>query len=421
MTKIALLSSALLSALPHLAASEQTDLDHRADEIHRRVLTLDTHLDVPIVMQRPGFNLAHRHDPWEDRSQFDIPRMREGGLDAAFWAVYLGQGPRTVEGRNRAKARAREIFALIHDAIKEHPDAFELALVADDAERIRQEGKHAVFIGIENGYVIGLDLDVIEEFYHLGARYITLSHTRNNDICDSSTDPRGPEYGGLSDFGRLVIREMNRLGMMVDISHISDDAALQAIDLSEAPVIASHSSAYAVFAHPRNVNDEILRRIAETGGVVQMNMLSAYLKDIEVSEERRQAMQNWRSEFGRNMSELSPERRAEASHARARIDREFPPDLATLDDVMDHIDHVVKVAGIDHIGIGADLDGGGGVWGCNDVSEFPNITRALVARGYSEEEIAKIWSGNLLRVMRANEAVAREIQQRRAVSEEPAD
>lgn len=385
-------------------------LEQRAAEIHQRVLTLDTHIDTPIVMMRPSFDIRHRHDPWDDVSQLDLPRMIEGGLDGGFFAVYLAQGPRTLEGRNRAKERARNIFGMIHTMVEENEDRMELAVWADDAERIRAAGKRIIYIGIENGYVIGRDLDLVEEFFNLGARYMTLAHTRNNDICDSSTDPNGPEHGGLSDFGRLVIREMNRFGMMVDISHISDEAARQAMELSEAPVIASHSSAYAIYAHPRNLNNQLLRQIARTGGVVQMNIFSGYLKDTESSPERRKALQEWRAEFGGRISDLPPERQEEAVRARGRIDRLFPPDLASLDDVMEHIDHVVKVAGIDHIGIGADLDGGGGVEGYYDVTEAGNITLALLRRGYTEKEIGKIWSGNFLRVMRANEAIAHRIR-----------
>jgi membrane dipeptidase len=406
-----ILSIFLMSVLsPFWAHAEARSLEREAAEIHRRVLTLDTHLDTPIVMMRPFFDIRQRHDPWDEVSQVDLPRMIEGGLDGGFFAVYVAQGPRTLKGRQAAKEQAREIFQMIHQMVEDNPDEMELALWADDAERIRTAGKRIIYIGIENGYVIGRDLDLVEEFFNLGARYMTLAHTSNNDICDSSTDREGPEHGGLSDFGRLVIQEMNRLGMMVDISHISDDAALQAIQFSEAPVIASHSSAHAIYPHPRNIHDELLREIARTGGVVQMNMLSAYLKDTVISPERREAFRQWREEFGHRISQLPPERQKAAIAGRGRIDREFPPDLATLEDVMEHIDHIVKVAGIDHVGIGADFDGGGGVEGCYDVSEFGNVTLALLQRGYTEEEIGKIWSGNLLRVMRANEEVARRMQ-----------
>ncbi len=391
------------------ANPSDADLEARAAAIHERVITLDTHLDVPILMKRTTFDIRHRHDAHDHQSQVDLPRMIEGGLDGGFFSVYLGQGPRTLEGRMQAKDAAREIFDMIDRMVAESPDDFEIALTADDAARIAASGKRIVYMGIENGWVIGRDLDVLHEFYDRGARYMTLSHTRNNAICDSSTDPAGPEHGGISEFGKLVIKEMNRLGMMVDISHISDDAAMQAIKLSEAPVIASHSSAYAIYAHPRNLNDRLLRAVAKNGGVVQMNMFSAYLKDVETSPERREALRAWREKYG-DILELSAEKQAEAVAARGKIEREFPPDLATLEDVLDHIDHVVKVAGIDHIGIGADFDGGGGVLGCYDVSEIGNITLGLLKRGYSEEDIEKIWSGNVLRVLRANEEVARRLQ-----------
>lgn len=408
--KFTLLFAALLAPLTLMAAIDPSE----AASIHDRILTLDTHLDTPIVLDRPTFDITERHDPWDDDSQVDLPRMIEGGLDAGFFAVWVAQGPRTPTARNKAKAKARALFESIHSMIEENSDDFELALVADDAERIVGQGKRAIYIGIENGDVIGKDLDLLQEYYDRGARYITLSHTKNNEICDSSTDK--PEHGGVSDFGKLVIEEMNRLGIMVDISHISDAAALQAIELSKAPVIASHSSAYAVYPHPRNANDEILRKLAETGGVLQMNMYGGYLKDVKNSPERVEALREWRKKYGRDIDDLSPEKQIEARNARGEIDRNTPPDLASLEDVMEHIDHVAKLIGVDHLGIGADFDGGGGVLNCYDVSEFPNVTLALLERGYSEEDIAKIWSGNLFRVMRENERIAKELQEEEKAS-----
>lgn len=401
-----LISSVTLSA----NANTEPSIEQKAAEIHARVLTLDSHLDTPIVMNRYDFfDIRNRHDVWGYSSQVDLPRMVEGGLDGGFFIVYLGQGPLTVEGRTNAKERAREIFKTIHTMVDENPDVFELALTAEDAPRIKADGKHPIYIGIENGYTIGRDLDLLEEFYDLGGRYMTLAHVRNNDICDSSTDPDGPIHGGLSDFGRLVVKEMNRLGMMIDISHISDDAARQAIEFSEAPVVATHSSAKAIYDHPRNIPDDILLSLAETGGVIQMNMFSGYLKDLNHHPERGNALREWRREYG-NLNNLSPERREEAIEARAKLERDFPADLATLETVLDHIDYIVELIGIDHIGIGADFDGGGGVVDCYDASEMGNVTLGLVKRGYSEEEIEKIWSGNLLRVLKANEEVASRLQ-----------
>lgn len=401
-----LVSSTTLGAI----ANTKKSIEQKAAEIHARVLTLDSHLDTPIVMNRYDFfDIRNKHDVWGYDSQVDLPRMIEGGLDGGFFVVYLGQGPLTIDGRANAKVRAREIFGTIHTMIDENPDVFELALTAEDGPRIKAEGKHPIYIGIENGYTIGRDLDLLEEFYNLGGRYLTLAHTRNNDICDSSTDPDGYLHGGLSDFGRLVVKEMNRLGMMIDISHISDDAARQVIELSEAPVIASHSSAKAIYDHPRNIPDDILRSLAETGGVIQMNMFSGYLKDLKNNSEHNHALRQWRREYG-NLNNLSPERREEAIQARAILEKEFPIDLATLETVLDHIDYIVQLIGIDHIGIGADFDGGGGVIDCYDASEMGNVTLGLVKRGYSEEEIGKIWSGNLLRVLKANEEVARRLQ-----------
>jgi len=331
--------------------------DKIADSIHERVLTVDSHVDTPLYMNFTGFDPGIRHD--EPGSQVDFPRMKEGGLDAAFFAVFAVQGKLTPEGYEKAQQTALQTFAVIEASLAQYPNLAELALTPDDAYRIAKAGRRAIFIGMENGYPIGRDLSLIQKFYGRGARYITLCHLSNNDICDSSTGPDDSEDNGLSAFGRQVVAEMNRLGMMVDISHASDKTVLDVLDASTAPVIASHSSARAVYDHLRNLSDELIKKIADRGGVVQATI--EYVKDHDPND---------------------------------------PAELPTVAEFIDHIDHIVRVAGIDHVGIGSDFDGGGELADLHDVSQMKNITRELVKRGYTAAQIEKIWGGNLMRVFR---------------------
>ncbi|MEM1433199.1 MAG: membrane dipeptidase, partial [Pseudomonadota bacterium] len=242
-----------------------------------------------------------------------------------------------------------------------------------------------------------------------GVRYITLVHSTNNDLADSATDASGPEHGGISDFGEAVVQEMNRLGIMVDVSHGSDEVFYDAIAISKAPIIASHSNARAVTEHQRNMTDEMLRLMAENGGVVQLTMLSNYLRDAPENPERDAALAELRANM-KPASEMTPEERAATRQAFNEVNEKFPNPSATVEDVVNHIDHIVAVAGIDHVGIGCDFDGGGGIDGVFDASEVMNITIELVRRGYTEEQIEKIWSGNLMRVFREVQAVAETLQ-----------
>ncbi|MBC7922748.1 MAG: membrane dipeptidase [Ferruginibacter sp.] len=380
-------------------SADEDALRRQARKIHEKALTVDTHGDVPTYMvSHADFDLSQRHDARETGSRIDFPRMKQGGLDAMFFAVYLGQGPRTPEGYVQAREKALKLFDIIRSSVASHPTLAELATTPKEARRIVKRGKRAVFIGIENGWTIGKDLSLLQTYYDLGARYVTLSHTSNNDISDSATDPNGPEHNGLSAFGEQVVAEMNRLGMMVDISHVSDSTFYDAIRVSKAPVIASHSSTRALSDHPRNMTDDMIRVLAKHGGVIQMNMLSGYLIKAKPNPEREAAIKALREKYGdqSSLSEADSQRRyAEFTE----INRQYPPELATLQQVADHIDHVVKLVGVEHVGIGADLDGGGGVSGMYDVSEMGNVTLELVKRGYSAKDIQKIWSGNVFRVM----------------------
>jgi membrane dipeptidase len=398
------------------------DLSQQAARIHEQVLTIDTHVDTPMRLVGEGFDLGVRHEVGAQGGRVDLPRMKEGGLDAIFFAVYLGQGPRTPEGNERAHERALKIFDAIHKSVAQYPDLAALATAADDAERIAAQGKRAIYLGIENGYALGHDLTLLQPYYDLGARYVTLCHTRNNDICDSSTDKQGAEHHGLSDFGRQVVKEMNRLGMLVDVSHASDEAFYAVLKASQTPVIASHSCARAVCDNPRNLTDDMLRALANKGGVIQICILDAYVKTAPPNPAREQALQQLRATYG-EFDKLSEEKRREALEKWEEINRQYPQSDADVGDVVDHIDHVVKTIGIDYVGIGTDFDGGGGVSGCQDVSQMGNITRELVQRGYTEEQIGKIWGGNFFRVFRDVERWAVKDALRNAVDtpiEEPA-
>ncbi|TVR74642.1 MAG: membrane dipeptidase [Marinilabiliales bacterium] len=387
------------------AERQNNDIAAIAAEIHSEVLTLDTHTDTPLMLAREGFDIGSRNIADRRGGQVDFPRMFEGGLDAAFFAVFLGQGERTPEGNQTAKERALQIFELIHQAIDSHPSMAGLALEPDDAYRLKNEDMLAIYIGLENGYPIGRDINLVDKFYDLGARYITLSHSRNNDICDSSTDPAGPEHGGLSDFGIKVVRRMNDLGMIVDVSHISDEAFYDVLKISRAPVAASHSNARAVCDHPRNLDDDMLIALRDNGGVIQVCILSSYVKTPEPNPERDAAREAVRQRFN-NFVDLTDEEMEMAREAWFEVNEKYPQQLATVADLVDHIDHIVDLIGIDHVGIGTDFDGGGSLADCRDVTEIGNITFELVSRGYSREDIEKIWAGNFMRVFRKVEKLA---------------
>jgi len=383
----------LLPLLSFLFSPAATPPD--VHKIHQRVLTLDTHADAPIMMQKDGFDVSQRHDTKKDGSQIDFPRMKAGGMDAMFFAVYTSQGPRTPEGHARAKENALHQFDLIHQALKAHPEMAELATTPADAYRLEKAGKRAVFIGMENGYPVGDDITMLKTYYDLGCRYITLTHFANNLIGDSSTDPDGPIYGGLSDFGKKVVPEMNRLGILIDVSHVADSTFYDVMALSKAPVIASHSNARALCDFPRNMTDDMIKLIASKGGVVQVNFVSDYLR--QPSEAHRAAKTQMRMSFvGKSPT---PEQRAKMTAKSDSVAKVYASERASLADIVNHIDHIVKLTSIDHVGIGSDFDGGGGVNGMEDVSEIENLTAELVRRGYSEKDIAKIWGGNLLRVL----------------------
>ena len=369
--------------------------------IHNRVLTVDTHSDTPSRLLREDWDIGERHDPSQRGSgKIDLPRMVEGGLDAEFFAAFVGQGERTSEGFSRAKGRAMQMLDAIHKMCGNYPHLVELATSPEDAYRLEKEGKRAAFIGMENGYPIGLDLSLVKEYYEKGVRYITLCHGGDNDICDSATDRNNPEDNGLSDFGKKVVAELNRLGIMVDISHASDKSFSDVLKATKAPIIASHSSVRALCDHPRNLSDEMIKALASNGGVMQICFVSSFVKETKPNPEREKALQALREKYGPRR-EIKDEAVLEKMREEyMEVYENYPRERATVEDLIDHVDYVVKLVGVDHVGFGTDFDGGGDIEGCSDVSELPNLTVELVRRGYSEEEIRKIWGGNLMRVFR---------------------
>jgi microsomal dipeptidase-like Zn-dependent dipeptidase len=348
--------------------------------------------------------------------------MEEGGLDAAFLVVYVGQQQDfSAAGFARAQAQAIAKFDAIHRLVKElAPGRAELALTAADVRRIEASGKRVILIGVENAYPIGEDLANVKRFYDLGARYMSLAHNGHNHLSDSNTGERDGvwRHNGLSPLGWRVVAEMNRVGIMVDISHPSKEANRQTMAMSRAPVIASHSAARALAGSSRNLEDDELLMLKENGGVVQTVAFNSYVKTPPPdSPERVKAIADLRKEFNvqpegtSSVQALPAERRTEYMGLLQELNQKYPPPpRATVSDFVDHIDHIVQLIGIDHVGISSDFDGGGGVTGWNNASETLNVTVELVKRGYTEEQILKLWGGNLLRVMERVEQVAREIQ-----------
>jgi membrane dipeptidase len=390
------------------AATSDADLEARARAIHESVITIDTHDDISSNLATPESDPGQR-----EGRQVTLPKMREGGFDVAFFIVYVGQTERTPENYAAAKTEAIKKFEAIHRLTDEmYPEEIGLALTADDVERLHVEGKLVAAIGVENGYSIGTDLSLMEEYHARGARYFGLTHIGHNDLADSSIPRENlgdaeEEHGGVSELGEQAIAEANRLGMMVDVSHASKKTALDVTRLSKAPIIASHSAIWELADSPRNLTDEELVAIRDNGGVAQIVALDEYVK--APSAEKQKALQEVRENVDfESWASATPEQRDAYRAARAEVNDRFPG--ATVSDFVNHIDYAVELIGIDHVGISSDFDGGGGVTGWRDASETFKVTLELVRRGYSEEEIRKLWGGNLLRVWREVEAVAAELQ-----------
>ena len=399
-----MMAGAALIALLPIAAPAQ-EVPKKVYQLHQRLLTLDSHLDTPASLDLPGWSIEEEHGVHSDYTQVDLPRMKKGGLDGGFFAIYTPQGPLTEEGFRKSRDFALLRGVSIREMVAADPANFTLALEAKDAAKIAASGKRVVFMSIENAYPLGEDVSLLKTFYDMGVRVSGFAHFAHNQFADSSTDPsKKPRYGGLSPLGKELLKEMNRLGIVPDASHSSDQVLDDLLALSTSPVLLTHSGCKAVYDHPRNIDDEHLKALAAKGGVIQMNAYGVYLRASKPNPQRQEAL---KALFGqlREDAKLSPEKRAELLAKRQEIDRLYPEtDRATFDDFMAHMLHALKVAGPDHVGIGLDWDGGGGVVGLEDVVDLPRITAALLKAGYSEADVQKIWSGNVLRVLAAAEA-----------------
>ncbi|MEO5813795.1 MAG: dipeptidase [Gemmatimonadaceae bacterium] len=456
-----LLAAAACASSGTSAAHQNDDgLAARARGIHERVMALDTHVDIDPGAFLPGqLNYTQRLS-----NQVDLTKMEEGGLDAVFFSIYVGQGALDEAGFARAYATDTAKFNAVHRLAEQlAPNRIAIAYTADDARRIYASGKKVALMGVENGYGMGNDITRVKEFYDRGARYMSLAHNGHSQLSDSNTGEADNVWlwHGLSPLGKQVIGEMNKYGIMIDVSHPSKESMMQSIALSKAPIMASHSGVRALCNHSRNLDDEELEALARNGGVVQMVAFRGYVKcDPASANARTQAIAALNTEFQVNTARpgagggrgggggargpvagtpgpsctapatgatafrnpaavaidsqvalMSADRRAQYSARQKAIDARYPVAAgATVKDYVDHIDYGVKLIGIDHVGISSDFDGGGGVEGYNCALEAINVTTELVRRGYTEEQIAKIWSGNLLRVMSEVEKVAKRIQ-----------
>lgn len=410
------------------AAESEEALIERARGIHERVIVMDTHVDINTANFAPNTNYVQNLD-----TQVNLPKMEAGGMDVAWFVVYTGQGPLTEEGFAAAEANALDKFSAIQRLTSEiAPDQIELALTSDDVRRIVASGKKVAMIGVENSYPMGMDINNVRRYYQLGARYASLSHNGHSQFADSNTGENDDVWlhEGLSDLGRQAIAEMNKWGIIIDVSHPSYESNKETIELSRAPVMASHSSARALDPNvSRNLYDDELQAIRDSGGVVQAVAFRGYV-DSEKQRAYSGAMRALQEDIAEDMgfTLLSPaEVRALDTEARvayqgrlaeigelaaprmaAEVDAVAPP--VDVSDFVDHIDYIVELIGVDHVGISGDFDGGGGVTGWADASESFNVTLEMVRRGYSEEDIAKIWGENVLRVLDEVQRVAQEIQ-----------
>lgn len=426
----ALLGPLSLVALSSAAAqsgkkiTDEAVVQQTAKAIHARVLSLDTHVDIsPAYFTETQPNYTTKLP----RTQVDLAKMEEGGLGGAFLAIYVGQDTAlNAAGFARANAAAMEKFEAVHRLTEKlAPNRAEIAYTAADALRIHKSGKRVIFMGIENGFPIGSDIGNVKKFYDQGGRYMSLAHNGHSQLSDSNTGERDGVWlhHGLSPLGRQVIVEMNRLGMMIDVSHPSKESMMQTLQITKAPIMASHSGVRAICNHSRNMDDEQLDALKKNGGVIQLVAFNSYVKcdpkrDVPREEARAAANEQLRKEYGitatnrreqqAQIQALPNDKRNEYLAKQEDITaRRYPSDPpATVKDFVDHIDYVVKRIGIDHVGISSDFDGGGGVDGFRNATEAPNVTAELVRRGYTEAEISKIWSGNLLRVLAAVEKAA---------------
>lgn len=363
------------------------DLWQKALKIHERAIVIDTHCDTPMHMLDRGIDIGVK----SQKNDVDLIRMKEGGLDAIFFAVFISND---LDEKHPA-TRALELIDEIYRQVERYPDLAGMAYSPQDIRKLHEEGKRAILIGMENGSPVEGSLRLLRDYYRLGVRYITLTHSRNNLICDSSTASEA-RWNGLSDFGREVVKEMNQLGMIIDVSHISDKAFWDVLEVSSAPVMASHSCARALCQNPRNMSDEMIKALAQKGGVIQINLFGGFL-DESISRKSEEVRKKLRPEI----EKLREKYKGDDDTYRKAVGelwREHALPSPPIDILIDHIDHVVRLVGADYVGLGSDYDGASSYpIGLEDVSGYPLITYNLLKRGYEEKDIVKILGGNFLR------------------------
>ena len=385
--------TAALALAPGLARAATDSLS-----LHKRLICIDSHLDMPANLARPGWNVMDRHHVEQDFTQADYPRMLEGGLDGGFFAIYTPQAPVTPEGMSAMRDAAFLRAAEIREMVAAHPQQFELAFLEEDAKRIAGKGKIMVYQSIENSGILGNDPTLLRSFYKLGVRLAGPVHFLNNQFGDSATDK--PKWNGLSPLGKEFVKEANDLGVVLDASHSADSVFDQMLEMSRAPIICSHSSCRALNNHPRNLDDDRIKKLAAKGGTIQMN--SVYLITTPRNPDRSKAeaaiSEKLENLSGKTPAEATAIVRQAAIDTKA-LDKKYPAQRATFEDYMKHILHALDLVGPEHVGIGADWDGGGGVAGLEDITALPKITDRLLKAGYTEAQLADFWGGNVLRVL----------------------
>jgi membrane dipeptidase len=396
LVSIAITTAALIATIASVVCRATEIGDYSTDRAsHDQFLVLDTHLDTPIHFARAGWNIMERHSVLTDLSQVDYPRMVDGGLDGGFWVIFTTQGELTPRAYAAARTHALMRAVQIREMVSANSGHFALAFEADDAARIVASGKRVVYQSLENSYPLGEDVSLLEAFYALGVRLVGPVHAENNQFADSATDPHGKRWHGLSPLGRRLVKEANRLGMILDASHASDDSFDQMLKLSKTPIILSHSGLKSILDHPRNIDDGRLKLLAECGGVIQVAAVGKFLVKTPTVPEIEAAFDKTD-----HLEDFNPAQVAELAATLRELDAKYEIPQASFDDFKKELLHAIKIAGVDHVGIGIDWDGGGGIAGLDDITKVPKIIAALREAGHGREDIAKIMGGNVLRVLR---------------------
>ena len=374
---------------------------------HFDFFTLDSHVDTPLMLSLPGFDINKKYNSEKFESSIDYERLKSGGLDSAFWVIYSPQGPLDSKSYAISLKNAKRRVSQLMQMVSTNANKFVLATSSGQLQSFQNEKRHVVLMSIENAYPLGDNIDNLDYFYEAGVRMLGIVHFSNNQFADSSTDVEGERWGGLSPSGIALVKKANSLGMIIDASHASDKATEQMIEISGTPIILSHSGVKSVFDHPRNIDDGLLKKLAQSGGAIQMNAYPSYLRQIEYPAERVSALSaHYKAMYSKEDND-QPMPFQEFSAGVKKIKKLYPVRNSNFEDYLKHLQHALKVVGPSHVGIGADWDGGGGVSGMEDVSSITKITSELIKLGLSDKEIQSIWSGNVIRIFKEVEQFSR--------------